>query len=95
MKISKAEVQQVARLARLALDSATADAMVAQLGTILDYMETLNRVDTTGVAATAHTMAATTPVREDLETGHLDRDEALQNAPHKDQDSFLVPRVIG
>jgi len=95
MKITKSEVQQVARLARLELDPATADAMVAQLGTILDYMETLNRVDTTGVAATAHAVAATTPLRADQETGHLDRDAALQNAPHKDADSFLVPRVIG
>jgi len=95
MKITKDEVQHVARLARLELDPATADAMVAQLGTILDYMETLNRVDTSGVAATAHMTATTTPLRDDKEAGHLDRDAALANAPQKDHESFLVPRVIG
>jgi aspartyl-tRNA(Asn)/glutamyl-tRNA(Gln) amidotransferase subunit C len=93
--ISKTEVQHVARLARLELDPETTDAMVAQLGTILDYMETLNRVDTAGIAATAHMAAARTPLREDTETGHLEREAALQNAPHKDEESFLVPRVIG
>jgi aspartyl-tRNA(Asn)/glutamyl-tRNA(Gln) amidotransferase subunit C len=96
MKISKEEVQQVARLARLALEDASLDAMAEQIGTILEYMETLNRIDTSDVEPTAHAVsAATTPVREDTAGGHLDRDKALSNAPHKDGESFLVPRVIG
>lgn len=96
MKISKEEVQHVARLARLALEDASLDAMAEQIGTILEYMETLNRIDTTDVEPTTHAVsAATTPVREDTARGHLDRDKALDNAPDKDGESFLVPRVIG
>jgi aspartyl-tRNA(Asn)/glutamyl-tRNA(Gln) amidotransferase subunit C len=96
MTISKAEVQHVARLARLTLDESTLDAMAEQIGTILAYMETLNRIDTTDVEPTAHAVAAAaTPVREDTSHGHLDRKRALANAPVEDGESFLVPRVIG
>lgn len=96
MTISKEEVQHVARLARLTLDEAALDAMAEQIGTILAYMETLNRIDTTDVEPTAHAAsAATTPVRPDEIGEHLDRDRALANAPAKDGASFLVPRVLG
>ena len=96
MKISREEVQHVARLARLTLDDPSLDAMAEQIGTILTYMETLNRIDTTDVEPTAHAVSAVqTPVREDVAHKHLDRDQALKNAPQKDGASFLVPRVIG
>ncbi len=96
MKISREEVQHVARLARLELDEPALEAMAEQIGTILTYMETLNRIDTTDVEPTAHAVSApTTPVREDEAGDHLDRDKALGNAPQKDGESFLVPRVIG
>ncbi len=96
MKISKDEVQHVARLARLALDDQSLDAMAEQIGTILTYVETLNRIDTTDVEPTSHAVsAAATPVREDTARKHLDRDRALSNAPAKDGESFLVPKVIG
>ncbi len=96
MKISKEEVQHVARLARLALDDRRLDAMADQIGTILEYMETLNRIDTTDVEPTSHAVsAATTPVRDDTAREHLVRTRALANAPDQDGESFLVPRVIG
>ena len=96
MKISKEEVQHVARLARLALDDRRLDAMADQIGTILEYMETLNRIDTTDVEPTSHAVsAATTPVRDDTAREHLERTRALANAPDQDGESFLVPRVIG
>ncbi|MDJ0723365.1 MAG: Asp-tRNA(Asn)/Glu-tRNA(Gln) amidotransferase subunit GatC [Desulfobacterales bacterium] len=96
MKISKEEVRHVARLARLTLDEERLDAMADQIGTILEYMETLNRIDTTDVEPTRHAVSAvTTPVRADTPREHLSHDEALANAPEKDGESFLVPRVIG
>ena len=96
MNITKEEVQHVARLARLTLDDERLEAMADQIGTILAYMETLNRIDTTGVEPASHAVsAAKTPVRDDTPRGHLAHDEALANAPEKDGESFLVPRVIG
>ena len=95
MTISREEVRHVARLARLDLDDDVLDAMAEQLGGILDYMNTLNRVDTAGVAPTAHAVSLQTPLRADERRPHLDREAALANAPERDEDSFLVPKVIG
>ena len=95
MKISKDQVRHVANLARLALEDEALEDMAAQIGTILEYMETLNRVDTTAVQPTAHAVSAPiTPVREDLTGEHLPREQALANAPEDDGESFVVPRVI-
>lgn len=95
MQITKDEVRHVARLAQLALDDEALDDMAAQIGTILEYVETLNRIDTTAVQPTAHAVSAPiTPVREDVAGEHLPRDQALSNAPAEDGESFLVPRVI-
>ena len=52
MKISKDEVLHVAHLARLDLDEAGIEKLATQIGTILDYVDSLNQVDTTGVPPT-------------------------------------------
>ena len=54
MKITKTEVLHVAHLARLDIAEADNDRLADQIGTILDYVDTLNQVDTTGVPATSH-----------------------------------------
>ena len=95
MTISREEVRHVARLARLDLAEDVLDTMAEQLDGILGYMETLNRVDTEGIAPTAHAVSLTTPLREDERRPHLERDAALANAPERDEETFLVPRVIG
>ena len=95
MTITREEVQHVARLARLDLADDVLDTMAEQLDGILGYMETLNRVDTEGIVPTAHAVSLTTPLRKDERRPHLDRDAALANAPERDEENFLVPRVIG
>jgi aspartyl-tRNA(Asn)/glutamyl-tRNA(Gln) amidotransferase subunit C len=95
MTITREEVQHVARLARLDLADDVLDTMAEQLDGILGYMDTLNRVDTEGIVPTAHAVSMTTPLREDERRPHLDRETALSNAPERDEESFLVPRVIG
>ena len=84
----------MARLARLDLREEVVDTMAGQLAGILDYIETLNRVDTEGIAPTAHAVSLTTPLRADERRPHLDREAALANAPEKDDESFIVPKVI-
>ena len=59
MKIAKEEVLHVADLARLDLDEASIDTFVGQLGTILEYVDTLNQVETKGVAPTSHAISLT------------------------------------
>jgi len=95
MKISKEDVIHVAYLARLELDEAAVEKFSYQIGTILDYVDTLNRLDTTGVSSTSHAIFLTNAFRDDEIRKHLDLELALSNAPEKDDGIFRVPRVIG
>ncbi len=95
MKISKKEVLHVAHLARLDLHESDIDRFADQIGTILDYVDTLKQVDTQDVTATSHAIDLTNAFREDEEPAHLDTADTLANAPEADDGAFVVPRVIG
>ena len=94
MKITKDEVLYVADLARLDLDAEMIDKFAGQIGTILDYVDKLNEVDTEGVRPTSHAISLTNAFREDEQIDHLERDKALANAPQKEDGSFVVPKII-
>ncbi len=94
MTITKEEVMHVANLARLDMDEAAIDKFAGQIGTILEYVEVLNRVDTQGVTPTSHAISLTNVFREDREKKALERDKALANAPQKEDGNFVVPKII-
>ncbi|MCP3950967.1 MAG: Asp-tRNA(Asn)/Glu-tRNA(Gln) amidotransferase subunit GatC [Desulfobacterales bacterium] len=94
MKITKDEVLKVAALARLDLEDASIEPFVEQISTILDYVDTLKRVDTEGVPGTSHAISLTNAFREDESNEHLERERALANAPEKEDGTFTVPRII-
>lgn len=95
MKITKDEVIHVAHLARLQIDENHLDTFAGQIGTILEYVDTLNQVDTTGVRPTSHAIDLTNAFREDEVSDYFDSDRALANAPEKEDGNFIVPKVIG
>jgi aspartyl-tRNA(Asn)/glutamyl-tRNA(Gln) amidotransferase subunit C len=95
MKITKAEVMHVAKLARLDLDENAVELYTKQLEDILTYMETLNRVDTENVPPTSHATFIENAFREDEVRVSISSEEALANAPLSEDGSFIVPKVIG
>ena len=95
MKITKEEVIHVAELARIDVDEKSIAMFADQIGKILEYVETLNRVDTRDVIPTSHAISLTNAFREDIEKEHIERDKALANAPEKEDGHFIVPKVIG
>jgi len=94
MKISREEVQHVAKLARLSLSEDETDRMTQQLDTILNYVDKLEAVDTDGIEPTTHTQQVVNAFREDEVTPSLERKKALNNAPEDNEESFVVPRII-
>jgi len=94
MKISREEVIHVADLARLDIHEDLVDKFALQLGTILEYVDTLENVNTTGVRPTTHAISMTNAFREDNEERHFERDEALANAPDREDGNFIVPKVV-
>ena len=64
------DIQKVARLARLALDPEEAEALAAELTSILTYVDQLDQVDTSEVPPTHHVVSVQTPYREDVKGEH-------------------------
>ena len=95
MRITKEEVVHVAKLARLNLDEQAIEVYTKQLGDILTYMDTLNRVDTKDVPPTSHAIFINNAFREDEVKASVSVERALANAPQSDDGSFVVPKVIG
>ncbi|HMA85194.1 MAG TPA: Asp-tRNA(Asn)/Glu-tRNA(Gln) amidotransferase subunit GatC [Desulfosalsimonadaceae bacterium] len=94
MKISREEVLHVADLARLTVDDEAVGMFAEQLGSILEYVEKLGAVDTSGITPTAHAVEMANAFRKDDTTHHLQRDAALANAPEAEEGHFIVPKVI-
>ncbi len=94
MKISPEEVAHVAQLARLRLSPDQTAKLTGELNDILTHMDKLNQLDTSGVASTNHALESSGPMREDQARPSLERDQALANAPARDDQSFIVPRVL-
>lgn len=94
MKISRDQIRHVALLARLALTPAEEDELTTTLDQILQHMDQLNRLDTADVEPTAHVVAVETPWREDVVTNVPSTESLLANAPARDDDLFLVPKII-
>lgn len=93
-KITRSEVQHVAKLARLALTEDEEGLMTDQINDILSYMDKLNELDTGGVEPTTHAIQLQNVFRADQVEPSLDRREALNNAPQSDGVSFVVPKVF-
>jgi aspartyl-tRNA(Asn)/glutamyl-tRNA(Gln) amidotransferase subunit C len=89
------DVEHVASLARLSFTADEKKKLVAELNTILEYMEQLNELDTSNVEPLSHVIELSNVFREDLLKPGLSREEALRNAPAKTGKFFKVPKVIG
>ncbi|HQK99234.1 MAG TPA: Asp-tRNA(Asn)/Glu-tRNA(Gln) amidotransferase subunit GatC [Smithellaceae bacterium] len=94
MKLSTADVDYVAKLARLDVTDAEKEKFTAQLNDILGYIDKLNELDTTGVAPMTHAIAVTNAFREDRVVESLGTQAAVANAPDPRGEFFRVPKVI-
>jgi aspartyl-tRNA(Asn)/glutamyl-tRNA(Gln) amidotransferase subunit C len=93
-RISREDVQHVARLARLELSDVELERMRVELSNILAFMDTLRSLDTSGVEPTSHAVPLRNVMREDEPRPSFPLDEMLANAPERAGDFFRVPRII-
>ncbi len=94
MPLSSAEVEHVARLARLRLSPVELEHMREQLSDILDYIALLQEVDVSGIPTTAQVTGLTSVMRPDQVTGKLTTEQALANAPEAQENMFRVRAVF-
>ena len=94
MALDKATVAHIAALARIRISEDELEPLAHELSHILDWVEQLNEVDTTGVTPMASAAEASLPMREDAVTDGGCRDAILGNAPRSAHGFFTVSKVI-
>lgn len=94
MELTKDQVKHVAKLANLPLTSEEEEKYSEQLSKILEYVDQLNRVDTSNVEPTFNVTGQNNVMREDKTTASLSQEEALLNAPKKQNGMFETKGVF-
>ncbi len=95
MAVSRKDVEHIAELARLKFNEDELNNFTEQLNEILAYVEKLNELDTENVEPLSHPIEGNNVFREDVVKKSISTEEALRNAPEKDENFFHVPKVIG
>jgi aspartyl-tRNA(Asn)/glutamyl-tRNA(Gln) amidotransferase subunit C len=88
------EIEHVAMLARLKLTEKEKKLFSDQVGSIIDYINKLNELDTGNVQPTAHVLPIKNVFRQDALKESLPRDSALKNAPERNKSYYRVPKII-
>jgi aspartyl-tRNA(Asn)/glutamyl-tRNA(Gln) amidotransferase subunit C len=94
MNISVADVEHVARLARLELSDEEKNLFASQMGAILGYVEKLKELNTEGILPTSHAVPMENAFREDAARPSIGIEKALANAPDRVESFYRVPKVI-
>lgn len=94
MSVTIKDVEHIAKLARLAFSEKEKEMLTHQLNTILEYVEQLNKLDTSEVEPLSHVIDLENVLRKDEVREGLSTEEALKNAPSRTEQFFKVPKVI-
>jgi len=94
MEVNDQLVDKLANLSRLQFDTAEKVAIKADLQSMIQFINKLNELDTTGVEPLLHMSDNVNVLRADEVQGSISREDALKNAPVHDEQFFKVPKVI-
>lgn len=94
MSLDKTEVEKIAHLARISLTEADIPLYTKNLSNILNFVEQMNTIDTSGITPMAHPLDAVARMRPDMVTEIDQRDHFQTSAPQVEAGLYLVPKVI-
>ncbi|MBM7707898.1 Asp-tRNA(Asn)/Glu-tRNA(Gln) amidotransferase subunit GatC [Enterococcus lemanii] len=94
MAITENEVKHVANLAKLSFNEDELQEFTTQLGKIIEMVETLEEVDTTGVPFTSNVVETINVMREDVAQPGWDRAELMKNVPESEDGFIKVPAIM-
>ena len=94
-KISDETIEYVGILAKLELSAEEKEAAKSDMEQMLDYIDSLNELDTTGIEPMSHVFPVNNVFREDIVTNGDGSSDTLANAPLMKDQSFKVPKTIG
>ena len=93
--ISRDEVANLARLARITMSDDELDHLAGEMGVILGAVARVQEVASSDVPATSYPLAVNNVTREDVVLPSLTPEEALSGAPAIDEGRFKVPQILG
>lgn len=92
--ITKAELEHLAKLARIELDPKSEEKLLKDLTSILDYFEQLNELDTTNVLPMTGGTDLKNILREDTESENTNKGAGVEAFPEKKDGYLKVPAVF-
>ena len=94
MSIDKDTVKHISKLARISLDEKKINSLSKDLSSIMKFIEKLNELNTDKTSPLTSIINASLRTREDEVKGGKIRDQILKNSPEKNEEFFVVPKVI-
>jgi len=94
MSIDKDKIKHTAKLARISLDEKKIESLSKDLSNIFNFIEKLNKINTEKVDPLTSILNHSLRTREDKVTDGGVRDKILENSPIKNEEFFIVPKVI-
>lgn len=92
--ISDETIEYVGILAKLELSDEEKEQAKKDMANMLDYIDTLNELDTSEIEPMSHVFPVNNVFREDVVTNRDDREEILANAPEAKEGAFVVPKTF-
>ena len=94
MSIDKDTVKHISKLARISLDEKNIDNLSKDLTSIMKFIENLNKINTDKIEPLTSIINASLKSRKDEVKDGKIRDQILKNSPEKNEEFFVVPKVI-
>ncbi len=92
--ITREDVEHISWLASIKIEDEEKDEFVEQFNSILEYFHQLDEVDTEGVEPTYRVVDLSNVFRDDVACKSLSQEEALRNAPRRENGYFKSPRIV-
>ena len=94
MSIDKDTVKHISKLARISLDEKKVDSLSKDLTSIMKFIESLNKLNTDQTVPLTSIINASLKSRKDEVKDGKIREQILKNSPEKNDEFFVVPKVI-
>ena len=94
MSIDKDTVKHISKLARISLDEKKVDSLSKDLTSIMKFIEKLNKINTDKITPLTSIINASLKSRKDEIKDEKIRDQILKNSPEKNDEFFVVPKVL-
>ena len=94
MKISEKILNNISSLSKIRIDEKIKSDLVKDLESILEMVEEMNKIDTSGIEPMSHPLEKADNLRKDKATKEIKRDEYQKSAPQTNDGFYLTPKVI-